>query len=94
MTSALKFQDPPARGNNGSHHEEMAKALRSEPGRWALLAEAASSNALATNIKGGAIKAYRPSGSFESTTRSVKTADGKQYFDIYARFIGDDGEYA
>ena len=84
--SALVWQDPPrAMGSHSVRHDEIAAALRANPGRWALVLErVAISNA--GNISAGKIKAYAPAGSFQGTVR--KRPDGDRY-DVYARYVGE-----
>jgi hypothetical protein len=47
-----------------------------------------AANSYLTAIKNGELKAYRPAGSFEATTRK----NGERR-DIYARYIGENGEH-
>lgn len=80
----IKWQQPPAHGNARSLWTEVAEALKSNPGTWALLRESERSANLATAIRTGRYSAFRPVGDFES--RSVKTDSG---FDTYARYVGE-----
>jgi hypothetical protein len=95
----LQFTELPPRGTtspNGARgtgkHEEIARQLRENPGQWAPIDKRPSVNSassLAHQVRTAYFSAYAPKGSYEAAARSV---DGERH--VYARYIGEDGEYA
>lgn len=83
---AVKFVDGPPPGGVGRPvlYEEEAAELRGRPGEWALIADSAASS-MASNIKYGTLKAFRPAGTFEAVCRKQKHG----YGEIYARYVGE-----
>lgn len=86
----IRWEAPPAPGNRHGRyavaiaHELIASQLRRRPGEWALIAENPSGGKLTSDINAGTLRAYRPAGSFESTTRNN---DGRPC--VYARYVGE-----
>jgi hypothetical protein len=88
--SAVEWANPaPRRGAQKQHrapkpmkvHAGFVETLKSNPGQWALFKKAASPN-FATRLK----EAYP---GLEATCRRVACSDGKQRYDIYARWVGN-----
>jgi hypothetical protein len=86
---AVEWANPaPRRGAQKQHrapkpmkvHAEFVETLKNNPGQWALFKKAASPN-FATRLK----DAYP---GVEATCRRIACSDGKQRYDIYARWIG------
>ena len=42
-------------------------------------------------IKNGTSNSFRPTGSFDATSRKSSTGEG---YDVYARYVGENGEHA
>lgn len=96
MTTTVHFEEPPVahRGRRGVSRikQEIAQQLKDRPGEWAWIRNGKSRGAAASiayHMKIGTSPAFRPEGSFEAVSRNV---DGK--YRIYARYIGEGGEYA
>jgi hypothetical protein len=91
MVSGVEFVDPPDhrtwRRGPSAKHVTIAKALRAVPGAWALV-QTGVTRSMAVWISKGRGTAYRPAGSFEATARM----NGDRY-DIYARYVGENGEH-
>lgn len=82
----------PTRGPKAGIHDEayeaVARDLRLNPERWALIATNSNVN-LAEGIKKGRNRFFRPAGSFEATVRGTKRHDGKIVAsEIFARYVG------
>lgn len=94
----IQFGELPGRGSTnpngragGGKHRKIADALRTAPGQWALIDKRPSLSAascMANQIRTGYYKAY-PKGTFEAAARTV---DGERQ--VWARYIGEDGEHA
>ena len=87
----VKFQDPPPEATQPrkqSRHTAVAAQLKENPGKWALLEEVQTRSS-ATMIRRGNHKAYQPDGSFEAVAQA--RSDGA--YDVYARYIGENGEH-
>jgi hypothetical protein len=88
----LEWREPPP-SRRGKHSAgkgaATAAALRQRPGVWARISQDGNSGT-AIAIKSGKASAFSPGGSFEAVTR--KRPDGN--FDIYARYVGENGEHA
>lgn len=94
----IQFGELPARGNtspNGKSgsgkHREIADQLKAAPGQWAQIDTRKSISAagcMANQIRSGYYKAY-PKGTFEAAARTV---NGERQ--VWARYIGEDGEHA
>ena len=88
----IQFGELPPRSNAGPHHssrwQEIAEALRSHPGQWALV-DHSGNGSTANEIKSGRFKAFQPGGGFEAKLRNRHLVDGKARYDIWARYVGD-----
>lgn len=87
MTEIEFGELPPKKG--GPRWYEIAEALRAKPGAWALVRSGIYPSA-PRSIKRGLLVAFRPAGSFDAVMRSVKDGRG----DLWARYIGENGEHA
>lgn len=91
----IVFEAPPARSHRPrgkTKHEKIAATLIKRPGEWALIesyAKQATMSSVAHQIKHGKIRAYGPKGTFDAVGRSV---EGKHR--VWARYLGEHGEYA
>ena len=65
-------------------------ALRNRPGQWACLGRGIPTGII-TTINQGALKCFKPVGSFEAVTRNHTN---RWEADVYARYVGENGEYA
>jgi hypothetical protein len=84
----IEFMDPPGKTPRGpAPHREIAEALKARPGLWARVLEDVAQSTPGL-IRNGLLVAHRPAGSFEATAR--KNGDR---WDIYARYIGENGEH-
>lgn len=87
----IRWEDPPPSHNPGQRGmfvaELVARDLRANPGRWAVVAENNGNVGLAAGIKGGRYPALRPAGAFDAVSRSRGGI-----FTTYARYLGDGGE--
>ena len=92
--SDLEWREPPTVSSGGKPAKIAlaAIALREHPGQWALITgdSGLSNRTYASYIKTARITAWRPAGSFDAVSR--KRPDGQ--FDIYARYVGENGEHA
>lgn len=94
----VQFGELPGRGNTNPNgkagpgkHREIADQLKTAPGEWAHIDTRGSISAagcMATQIRSGYYKAY-PKGTFEAAARTVS---GERQ--VWARYIGEGGEYA
>lgn len=82
-SSEIVWETPPAREYR---HRDFANALRARPGEWAVFQRSVHAGDYA-KIKRGVPTAFQPAGTFEARAKSV----GNGRFDIYVRFIGEDG---
>jgi len=82
VPAILVWEEPPGDGREASSqridHDAIADALRLRPGKWARICNGAAFSASA--IRSGALRAYRPSGSFEAAVRCGAT---------YLRYVGE-----
>ena len=68
----LTWENPPAPIRHGGKWATEANELRENPGRWARLVELETRHkaaVLASQIKTGTLKAFRPGGSFDARSR-------------------------
>ena len=94
----VQFGELPVRGSTsptgkagGGKHRGIADRLKAAPGQRALIDKRPSVSAascMANQIRSGYYKAY-PKGTFETAARTV---NGERQ--VWARYIGEDGEYA
>lgn len=87
VSSPVKFEAPPAsKGGRAEspRNREIAEALRTNPGEWALVAEAEKNDGLAVRIRTGKAKSFAD-GTWEATSRR----NDDDTINIYARFVGD-----
>lgn len=91
--SVIRWEDPPPtrKGKDGLRGwvksplwRAIADELRSQPGRWAVVAEDANPG-VAGHIRRGHYEAFRPKGSFEA--RCVGSAG--MLPTVYARYVGE-----
>ena len=85
----IKWEEPPTKKvvNREGPMQELAHALKQNPGKWAFLGQRSSS--VAYNIRKG-YGAFAPAGAFEATTRN----SDKNRADIYVRFVGEQATQA
>lgn len=98
-TMTITFAELPSRascnpvGKSGKgKHADIAEQLRAAPGEWAHIDTRPSGSAaacMAYQINTAYYKAYAPKGAYEAAARTV---GGKHQ--VWARYIGEDGEYA
>ncbi len=94
--TVIRWEEPraskrgPGDGRGRSRrYAAIADQLRQHPGRWAVVAEAASpgTSALASHIKMGALQAFAPGGDFDAVSRKVNGLIA-----VYARYLGEGAE--
>lgn len=84
----IEWSDPPPvqarrpRGIENRPWSLIAHELRSRPGEWGLICEAAGHPSLVSRINGG-VSWWGPAGSFEAVSRQI---DGS--LAIWARYVG------
>lgn len=86
-SSLVRFEEPPASKGGRSEsprNREIAEALRSRPGEWALVGENERNDGLAVRIRSGKAKSFAQ-GTWEAKSRS--NSDGT--VNIYARFVSE-----
>jgi hypothetical protein len=92
MASVIEWGDLPssARGSTrrGPVWDQVAEELKSRPGEWAKIRSQTTDPSICNRINKGFTTAFQPAGSFEATTRAVKSDDGKRRVDIWARYVG------
>ncbi len=88
--SVVRWKNPPASRPStlGFDSHAIAAALRSCPGVWALVLERGNSSYVGQITKGRSGTAFRPAGTFEATSRWDNGV-----CNIYARYVGERGEY-
>lgn len=82
--SGIVWRDPPAPPRTRINWRQVARALRSRPGLWALVNTSPTENAASRQssyLRCGAVIAMTPPKDYEVTSRGR---------DVYARFVGDD----
>lgn len=90
MSGIIRWEDPAALRPDGPQawdSEAIAADLRDRPGVWALVRTDAN-GVYVTLVKKGRVAAFQPSGSFEACSRKVGTK-----LQLYARYVGEAGEY-
>jgi hypothetical protein len=77
-------------GSRGSQWDDVADALRGEPGKSAVIASGNRNtiSAIAEKVRSGTLACFRPAGAFTTTRRTVHTPAGP-VVDLYARFVGE-----
>jgi hypothetical protein len=92
----LRWADPPPAIKGGARERHyyspwgvLARQLRGEPGRWAVIHEGSRMEAFSIHaiIRAGKVKCFEPRGAFESCTRSMPSGDARIY-EVYARYVG------
>lgn len=83
--SDLEFGELPAIVGRGFQTAwvDVATSLRARPGEWAKIAtkpNPAAAHMMANHISNGVLKAFRPPGEFEATSRGC---------DTWARYVGE-----
>ena len=81
----IRWEAPPKRAVPTGKYEAIAKALKANPGQWAIISENAPGS-YAVSIKRGLLVGFTPAGSFEATTRRNSTRNKR--VTVYARYIG------
>lgn len=96
MTKTIRFEAPPmVKGGisrSRAFDADTVRQLQERHGEWAIVhtpATRASAYAAAYQIRRGVLANFRPSGTYEAVGRTV---DGE--YRVYARFVGENGEYA
>lgn len=76
-------------GSRGSQWDDVAEALRGEPGRSAVIATGPRNtiSAISNTVRAGALSCFRPAGAFATTRRTVHTPGGP-IVELYARYVG------
>lgn len=93
MTAAIRWADPPPDGRTLSpdahrsparDYGAIARDLRTQPGRWALVAECTTRSGynIARRMRQGATAGFRPAGAFEAECRQVGVMTH-----VYARYL-------
>lgn len=86
-----KWQEPDRIKSQGlKNWAEVADELKTNPQRWALVAENVSTG-MAGNLRKGRVSAFRPSANWEFTTR--ENAEGR-VGKLFARYIGEEKRMA
>ena len=87
--SDIEWRELPEAGHRES--APIAALLKDRPGQWALIqsGSAGTISGTAAGIRTGRVKAWQP-GSFEAVTRSGENG----LRDLYARYVGENGEHA
>jgi hypothetical protein len=81
----IRWEAPPKRAVQSGKYEAIAKALKANPGEWAIVSDNAPAS-YAVSIKKGLLIGFVPAGSFEATTR--KNSNRNKRVTVYARYIG------
>lgn len=95
----IEFGELPGRGNTSPNgkagpgkHRQIADQLKNAPGQWAQIdtrKSVSAASCMAAQIRSAYYSAYAPKGSYEAAARTV---NGERQ--VWARYIGEDGEYA
>jgi hypothetical protein len=87
----MKWEEPPQQllGRGQTNWQEIANALKSNPNEWAVVAENVSAST-GTHIRYGRLKAFEPSGAFESRVRGAHSSANGRAEKIYARYVGSE----
>lgn len=87
--SEIQWEQPRFAGRTRSNRDyaELAKQLRANPGRWAVVAERGDQTT-ATRIRQGVLKDFRPAGAFEAVTNSIEGEPAHRR-KVYARYVGE-----
>jgi hypothetical protein len=89
----LTWEPPPpskSAAHKGSKWDPVAKQLRANPGRWACLGRDIPTGIVST-IRNGELKCFKPKGAFEAVTRNHSE---RWQADVFARYVGENQEYA
>lgn len=87
--SDLKWETPPPqRRGRGFAYDEIAAALRSRPGEWALIAEDIEC-ALVSRINKGTRRVWQPAGAFEARGQIIRTDGKTKRSKVWARYVGE-----
>jgi hypothetical protein len=94
----IRWENPPPPQNGrvsggrprGSRWDEVARQLRDEPRRWAVIFEGSriAAFSVVSSVRQASTSCFGPAGSFEARSRSF---DGVH--SVYARFLGDGGPW-
>jgi hypothetical protein len=85
----IKWEEPPKQllGRGRTNWSEIASALKSNPDKWAVVAENVSAST-GTHIRYGRLKAFEPSGAFEARVSGAHSSASGRAEKIYARYVG------
>lgn len=81
---------PPGQARKGSKWDPIARALRNNPGKWAVIGRDIPTGII-TTINRGELKCFQPEGSFEAVSRNHTS---RWQADVYARYVGEDQQHA
>jgi hypothetical protein len=85
----VRWEDPPPPGRGHAAYSFggylIARTLKNNPGKWAVVAEWSPNTALANHINKAHNQAFRPAGAFEAVRRIVNGVPT-----VYARYVGGD----
>jgi hypothetical protein len=85
----VEWEAPEVKQRKGSKWDPIASMLKANPGRWACIGRNIPTS-IVTVMKKGELVCFRPAGSFEAT---VRNHTDRWQGDVYARYIGEDGEH-
>ena len=97
------FEDPPDEESYTTNmFNEEARVLRSNPGKWGVIEDypkkvegkADKARGVTYDIKTGKYAVFRPAGAFQAKSRTVINGEGIAVVRVYARYIGEKGQYA
>jgi hypothetical protein len=91
----LRWETPPAslRNRTRRNWQEVADSLKANPGNWAVVAEDVSAST-GTHIRHGRLTAFAPEGAFEARVSGARDSKTGRAEKVYARFIGEKGEFS
>ena len=85
----IKWEEPVQLRGRGARNDysEIARQLKKNPGKWAVVAERGSSTHV-SRIKQGVFEAFRPAGAFESVSNAIP-GEPPHVRKVFARYIGE-----
>jgi hypothetical protein len=81
----IRWEAPPKRAVQTGKYGAIAKALKANPGEWAVVSDNAPASYV-VSIKRGILLGFTPAGSFEATSR--RNSNRSKRVTVYARYIG------